>query len=178
MTVGIAFIRGINVGGKNPVPMATLRTVCEQAGLRGARTYIQSGNVAFRAPPRELTRAAAAIAKGIQARAGITPEVVVRSLDDLREIIAARPFDADPAKLIVMFLGGVPAASACRAVEDLKPDPERLALRGREIFIHFPSGMGTSKLSTARIEKLAGHPGTCRNWNTVLKMAELAAELE
>jgi uncharacterized protein (DUF1697 family) len=87
----------------------------------------------------------------------------------------ACPFQTEPAKLLVMFLAAAPTPAARRAIEDVKPDPERLALVGREIYIDFVNGIGKSKLSVAKLEKAAGAPGTCRNWNTIAKMADLAA---
>lgn len=175
MSVGVAFIRGINVGGKNPLPMATLRAICEGAGLGDVETYIQSGNVVFTAPGRAIGRAARGIEEGIEREKGFRPSVVVRTLPELRAVVGAAPFEADPAKLVVMFLGGTPGAGARRAIEGIGADPERLELIGREVFIHFPNGIGRSKLQIARVEKAAGLPGTCRNWNTVLKMVEMAA---
>jgi uncharacterized protein (DUF1697 family) len=177
MTIGIAFIRGINVGGKNALPMATLRAICGEAGLRDAQTYIQSGNVVFSAPERALARAAKAVEDGIESQLGFRPFVMVRTLRELRALVGAVPFEAEPSKLIVMFLTDRPTAAATRAIQELKPDPERIELIGREIFIHFPIGIGTSKLQTTKVEKAAGLPGTCRNWNTILKMIDLSAAL-
>lgn len=174
VSVGVAFIRGINVGGKNPLPMATLRAICEGAGLREVRTYIQSGNVVFSAPGRAMGRAAKAIEEGIEREAGFRPSVVVRTLPELRAVVEVVPFEAEPAKLVAMFLAGTPGAGARRAVEEMAADPERLELIGREVFIHFPNGIGRAKLQIAKVEKAVGLPGTCRNWNTVLKMVELA----
>lgn len=177
MPTGIAFIRGINVGGKNALPMATLRAICKGAGLENVATYIQSGNAAFTAPARTFARAAKAMEDGIEQEQGFRPRVVTRTLDDLRTVASAVPFQAEPAKLLVMFLTDHPAAAAKRALDQIKLHPERLMLIGREIFIHFPVGIGRSKLQMAAVEKAAGVPGTCRNWNTVMKMIEIGQRL-
>ena len=186
MPIGIALIRGINVGGKNILPMADLRAMCERLGLREARTYIQSGNVVFSAGTRELARAAAALEGAIEKKCGFRARVVVRTLHEVRGVIAGNPFAGgrggadvpDGAKLLVMFLADEPTAAAKKAVAAIKSDPERVRLVGREAYLDFPNGAGKSKLPMAVVEKALGVAGTCRNWNTVGKLVEMGKALE
>lgn len=192
-TAAVAFIRGINVGGKNPLPMGTLRTLCQSLGWADVVTYIQSGNVAFGIPAKSLgggvggsraghttqsEKAAAALEEAIEDRCGFRPTVVVRIAADLRECIAANPFSKeaarDPKHVLVMFLAKAPTPAARKAVLALDPDPERLALTSREVFLWYPRGVGQSKFQFSRVEKAIGSPGTTRNWSTVAKMLEIA----
>lgn len=181
MPTGIAFIRGINVGGKNKLPMASLRELCAQAGLADAKTYIQSGNVVFRAEAKRIPKAGAILADAIESRFKFRPGVSVRSLDDVRRVVAENPFagrrGADGGRLLVMFLSETPTAAAARALRSIKTDPEELVLSGREIYLHFPNGVAESNLPMDAVEKAIGVPGTCRNWNTIQSVIELAESL-
>jgi uncharacterized protein (DUF1697 family) len=176
--IGIAFVRGINVGGKNVLPMQALRSVCEGAGLHGVQTYIQSGNVVFDGPAKVVRAAAGAIADGVERARGFRPVVVVRTLDEVQAVLATRAF-ADQActegdRLLVMFLGDAPGAGAAKALDGLNAGEgaERVTLIGREVFMYFPNGVGKSKLPMAAVERAAG-AGTSRNWNTIRKMVEM-----
>ncbi|MCI0548248.1 MAG: DUF1697 domain-containing protein [Candidatus Rokubacteria bacterium] len=177
----MAFIRGINVGGKHLIPMEVLRGLCAKVGLADARTYIQSGNVVFRAGKREMSRAEAALAGAVEAERGFRPSVAVRTLADLRRVASARPFggrrDLEPGKLLVMFLTGEAGPGAAEAIGALKTNPERIELSGREAFLYFPNGIGKSKLALATVERALKASGTTRNWNTVTTMLAMAEEL-
>lgn len=180
MPIAIALIRGINVGGKNSLPMETLRGLCESIGLRDVRTYIQSGNVVFRAPSREIAAAATKLEDAIETDRSFRPSVVIRTRDELSAAISANPFaeraQRDPSKLLVMFLRDKPAAGAADAIQKVKRESEELRLIGRELFIDFPIGIGKSKLAIAAVERALGVPATSRNWNTTLKLLAMADE--
>lgn len=179
MPVAIAFIRGINVGGNHALPMATLRSLCEDLGWNDVGTHIQSGNVVFRCPARALVGAATKLESAIEKARGFRPSVVLRTLADLREIVLANPFAGrEPSKLLVLFLSDRPDASAPAALRALKPDPEEIVLRGRDVFLHYPNGIGTSKLQFTAIEKVVKASGTTRNWNTVSRMLAMAEALD
>lgn len=181
MGVGVAFIRGINVGGKHVLPMESLRGLCAGVGLADARTYIASGNVVFRAGKREMSRAETALADAVEAERGFRPSVAVRTLADLRRVASAQPFGGrgglEPAKLLVMFLIGEAAPGAAEAIAALKTNPERIELAGREAYLYFPIGIGKSKLQLSAVERALKASGTTRNWNTVTKMLAMAEEL-
>lgn len=177
MPVAVALIRGINVGGRNMLPMDTLRTLCQACGMHDPRTFIQSGNVVFRCEKSALAGAAAKLEAAIEKKRGFRPSVVVRSLADLRRVLDNCPFDdlesIDPARLLVMFLAGKPGAGASRSIAALKAEPQRIALAGREAYLYFPDGAGRAKTPMSAIEKAIGVPGTCRNWTTVRKLVEM-----
>ncbi len=178
MPSAIALIRGINVGGKNSLPMGLLRDLCEGIGLKDVRTYIQSGNIVFEAAKKDLARVADSLEEAIEADRGFRPSVVTRSRDELTATIEANPFAAraksDPTRLLVLLLKAKPVPGASETLNGIKRGPEQLRLIGRELFIDFPDGIGKSKLSLAAVERALGVPATGRNWNTVLKLLAIA----
>jgi uncharacterized protein (DUF1697 family) len=167
----VALLRAVNVGGTGKLPMAALRELAGRLGLREARTYIQTGNLVFRDGPAE--RLAGALAEEF----GLSTEVMIRSAAELRAVVASNPFPgAEAAKLLVYFLRDTPAAEAVARVEELIFAAEEVRVQGREVYVYFREGMGTSKLSMARLEKMLGTTGTGRNWNTVRKLVEMMEE--
>lgn len=178
MTIAIAFIRGINVGGKNMLPMAELRTLCEDMGLKDVRTYIQSGNVVF------TCGAVGPVAKklegAIEKARGFRPSVVVRTLDEVKEAVDKSPLanirNPDESRLLIMFLSGDPKATAAKAIEALDGARERVVLRGRETFLYLPDGIADAKLPMAKVERALGVPSTSRNVKTLAKVIEIAQQ--
>lgn len=167
MTTYIALLRAVNVGGTGKLPMADLRALCEKAGFRDVRTYIASGNVVFTSDltaPKALVTLESALAK----RLGIATQVLIRTADELEAVITANPFpEAEPNQLIVVFLSKEEPLSA---IDEWKiPGRERIALVGRELFIHYPDGMGQSKLKVPFADQ-----GTGRNLNTVRALLAMA----
>ena len=182
MPVFISMLRGVNVGAHNRIKMDALKVLYESLGFKDARTYVQSGNVIFRAREQDLAKLAKKIQDGIAKRFSFTPSVVVRTKQEMRAAMEASPFrdrgDIEPGKLLVTFLSGAPPAGAEKNLSDLKGYPEELHLRGRELYIYFPNGAGKSKLPWSQVDKLVGVSGTARNWNSVTKMLEMAEQME
>jgi uncharacterized protein (DUF1697 family) len=182
MTVLVAMLRGVNVGAHNRIRMDALRDLCCYLDLLDVKTYVQSGNVVFRTRERNLEGLAKEIRSGIEKKFGFSPEIIIRSTADLRDVIAKNPFAAmkgiEPGKLLVDFLSGEPSSEACKSVRAIKTDPEKLHIQGREMYIYFPNGAGRSKLSWPALEKILKTPGTARNWNSVTKLLAMAEELE
>ncbi|HEY3448660.1 MAG TPA: DUF1697 domain-containing protein [Myxococcales bacterium] len=170
-SVYVALLRAVNVGGTGKLPMAELRALCEDAGFTGVSTYIQSGNVVLKsALPEKKVKATleAALARKMGKPVGVS----VRTGAELAAVLKANPFEkAQPNRVIVLFLDEVPAKGALDAVKI--PGREQLSLKGRELFIHYPDGQGTSKLKLPLAKD-----GTGRNLNTVAKLAELARSTE
>ena len=182
MTVAISLLRGINVGGHHLIPMAALRALYEELGVRQPQTYLQSGNVVFRASARDLARLGGRLEAAIENRFGFRPDVMIRTAAELRDVIARNPFATrrgiEPAKLAVLFLARDPGAAARGKLRGIDTGPEELRIHDRELYIYFPNGMGRPKLSAQLIEKTLETPGTARNWNTVTRLAEMAEKLE
>jgi uncharacterized protein (DUF1697 family) len=174
MTSFIALLRGINVGGKTSIPMAELRALAEGIGLAEVRTYIQSGNLLFRAEPLEglEEKLEAAVAKAF-----LPVPVIVRSAGQWGRYAASNPFpeaaEAEPNRLMMMLSKRPPEAGAAAALQERARDGERVAIAGGALWIHYPGGSGTSKLSPSLIDRLVGSPATARNWRTVLKIGEM-----
>ena len=165
----IALLRGINVGGNKRVEMARLRALLEELGYTDVHTYVNSGNAVFSGPRRSEKHLEAAIAKTF----GFDVPVVLRSRDELAEIVEANPLRGvatDPAKHLVVFCGG-------EASTDLDPAdfaPETFEVRGREIYLWAPGGIGNSPLAKLLANKSVRGKSTARNWRTVEKLLELA----
>ena len=165
----IALLRGINVGGNKGVEMARLRTLLEELGYRDVRTYVNSGNVVFTGPRRSEQHLETAIAKTF----GFEVPVVLRSRDELADIVHANPLRdvaTDPAKHLVVFC----AADAPTDLEPADFAPETFAVRGREVYLWAPGGIGNSPLAKLLANKSLGAKSTARNWRTVEKLLELA----
>jgi uncharacterized protein (DUF1697 family) len=179
-------LRGVNVVGHNKIKMDALRALYESLKLEDPRTHIQSGNVIFRTSGRTNEKNSAALAKKIQnaieGKFGFRPEVILRTPDEIRAAIAATPFAASrnlhPSKVLVTFLAGEPGPEVQATLLSLKAHPEELHLKGRELYIYFPNGVGQSKLRWSKVEKLMKVPGTARNWNSVTKMLAMAEAME
>ena len=167
MTTYIALLRAVNVGGTGKLPMADLRALCEKAGFINVRTYIQSGNVVF-SSKLSASKARVTLEAALAKRLAKTTQVLIRTADELEAVIAANPFpEAESNRLIVCFLSREESASV---LDDWKiPGREQLALIGRELFLHYPDGMGQSKLKVPFSDQ-----GTARNLNTVRALLEMA----
>lgn len=181
MAVFISMLRGVNVGGHHLIRMDALRELYGSLKLQDAQTYVQSGNVIFRTKITDEVTLAKKIQGGIEKSFGIRPEIILRTRSEMGEVIAANPFanrkDVEPNKLVVSFLNGVPSSEIRKMVESVKATPEELRLIGRELFVHFPDGMGRSKL-TPVLDRIFKTSVTARNWNSVTKMFEIASRLE
>jgi len=182
MTVMISMLRGVNLARHNRVKMDALRALYESLGLRDVQTYVQSGNVIFRAEARSLPVLPKRIEDAIERSFGFRTDVIARTSSELRDVIARNPFASrrgiDPRKLLVTFLAHDPDPEARDKVLKIKADPEELRINGRELYIYFANGLARPKLSWLAIAKMLKSPGTGRNWNTVTKMLEIAERLE
>lgn len=181
MAVYIALLRGINVGGKNLIKMDALRAVCESIQLRNVRSYVQSGNIVFRAKGADAAKLAERIESAIENEFGFRPRVILRTPAEWREVIARSPFargDFEPSKLLVHFLASDPGEEARERARGISAAPEELHVFERELYIHYPNGMGRTKLSMAAVERALKVTGSGRNWNSVLKLLQMAEELE
>jgi len=168
MTVFVALLRAVNVGGAGRLPMSELTAMCEAAGHKAVRTYIASGNVVF-----ESAKSEAAVKADLEARlaayAGKPVGVLVRSAAEMAAVRDANPFPEAPGnRTMAIFLDATPPADA--AEQAVGRTDEVIRLGQREIYVLYGAGMGTSNL---RIP--AAKAGTARNLNTVARLAALAA---
>jgi uncharacterized protein (DUF1697 family) len=171
VTVFAALLRAVNVGGTGKLPMSVLRRLCEVAGFDGVVTYIQSGNVVFRSRLGEA-KVKQVLEKALLTEMGKPVDVLVRTLPELEALVRRNPFGhAAPNQLLVLFLDR--AAPKSSLADLVIPGREEVKLSGREVFIHYPDGMGRSKLKLP-----FARTGTGRNLNTVRKLIALAKELD
>jgi uncharacterized protein (DUF1697 family) len=180
MTTYIMLLRGINVGGRNALPMKELVALLEELGCQNIKTYIQSGNVVLRFAPRAASALAGKVGLAIEKRRGFRPHVLLLQIEELEHAMAANPFpeaEADPSSLHLAFLDSAPTEPDLTKLQDLRVASERFRLIDRVFYLNVPDGIGRSKLA-ANTERLLGVPATDRNWRTVCKLRELAKELE
>ena len=171
MTVYVAVLRAINVGGTGKLPMKKLSKLCTDLGFEDVKTYIQSGNVVFASRKGEAAVRKALVAALTKAL-GKTADVAVRSDKEMAAVLKKNPFPkAPPAKVGVAFLGKKVTKAMVKSVDI--PGKEEVAAGAREVYIHFPDGMGRSRL---KLPKTFG-PATIRNVNTVGKLAAMAKEV-
>jgi uncharacterized protein (DUF1697 family) len=181
VTVYVSMLRGVNVGGHGVIKMDTLKDAYLGIGLADVRTLLQSGNVLFSSRLRDRAALAKRIKQELERRFELQIEVVIRTLDEVRTIVERGPVlsaRADMSKLLVMFLSGVPDAQGQAVLVKQHKGPEMIEVRGPEIYLYYPDGVGRSKLSTAFIENKLKVAGTTRNWNTLQKLVEAGAEIE
>jgi len=179
VTVWIALLRGINVGGHRKMPMADLRKLAGEIGLEDPATYLQSGNLVFRSPEEKRPAIEAPLAGAVTRRFGFDVDIVARSLPDWEKAIAANPFPeaaGQPKTLHASFLARPAEAGAHERLAAFPRQDERFEIVGDTLYLLTPSGIGRSKFAAAA-ERLLGAPATARNWNSVLRIAELARAL-
>ena len=174
----VALLRGINVGGKNTLPMKALVTLFNDAGCTETRTYIQSGNVIFAAPPALARRIPDMVAKEIKTRFGYQVPVVRRTAKELHTIAHANPYlrrGTDSKLLHVAFLADRPTASRVARLDPRRSVPDECEVVGRDIYLHCPKGMARTKLTNAYFDATLATTSTIRSWATVLKLSELVS---
>ena len=192
MATHVALLRGINVGGRNKVPMADLREIVSALGHTGVTTYIQSGNVLFTTADTSTGELASALESAITGRFGIDASVVVLSRDDLARVLQDNPYPDEPnPKLVhVVFLNGEPPAAlldrlaAAQSAAAAKGSHDTVTAIGHALFLHTPDGYGNSDLAQSLFrtvsppakQRRAGLAATARNWATATKLLALCDE--
>ncbi|MBI1776610.1 MAG: DUF1697 domain-containing protein [Proteobacteria bacterium] len=176
MTTFVALLRGINVGGRNPVAMSDLRQLAAGLDLEEPRTLLQSGNLVFRSEGR-TAEIARRLEDETKKRLALATTFILRTAKEWATIIARNPLAdmaaGDPSHLVVVFLQEAPTAKAWKALAAAITGPEILSGSGKEAYIAYTAGIGRSRLTIEAIESKLGTRGTGRNWNTVLKLATL-----
>jgi uncharacterized protein (DUF1697 family) len=178
MPTYIAMLRGINVGGHKKVPMDRLQELFEALGFQQVKTYIQSGNVVFKAPKGSPSELSKKIEGKILAEFGFSSTVITRTPDELGKAIQNNPFvkesRIEPAKVHIAFLSQVPKAEAVKELEARATASEQLRQSGKEIYLYYRDGMGRAKLTGNVLEKVLAVTATARNWNTVNRLYQMA----
>ncbi len=173
----IALLRGINITGNKIIRMEELRAMFEALGLKRVTSYINSGNLAFDTRSSSEPSLIAKIERGIDERFGMQVSVMVRPQTEIHDVLANNPFAGEfesHKEMHVLFLkdADVPQERVVDLVA-ATPEREKFNIRGREIYLHLPMGMGESLLGRGLVERKLKIPVTARNWRTVEKLAEL-----
>lgn len=174
MTAYVVLFRG--VGRATQLPTAPLRAALTEAGFEGVATYINSGNAVLRSarPHRETVDEIARICAD---RFGFTKAVYAISRDDWVRLIGNNPFEVEGGKFLhAAWLAEAPEKKAVEALKALAINGDGFAVVGDVAYLSTPRGFSNSKLAE-RFDRLIGVPNTARNWNTVLKLMELADRL-
>jgi uncharacterized protein (DUF1697 family) len=158
------------VGGTGKLPMVDLRNMCENAGFKASRTYLASGNVIFESEKSEA-EVKAILEKELSTYAGKPMNVLLRTASELADVLAKNPFpEGSPNHIVAIFLDIPPLTNAVENIVG-KTD-EELAIGTREIYVHYRSGIGNSKLKIP-----AAKEGTMRNINTVTKLISMTRKV-
>jgi uncharacterized protein (DUF1697 family) len=169
MTAYVALLRAVNVGGTGKLAMKDLSALCETSGFSGVQTYIASGNVVFASNQTE-SWIKSQLERGLKKLVGKPVDVLLRNAKELSKVLTQNPFaDRDPKYTHCIFLDASPPQDILRTL--VHQNGELVCLGKREIYVHYPQGMGKSKLKIP-----AAAQGTARNMNTVAKLVELLAD--
>jgi uncharacterized protein (DUF1697 family) len=177
MTRHIALLRGINVGRNRKVEMARLRALMGELGYADVATYVQSGNIVFRAPGQPPAQLERHLQEQLAATFGFDIAVMVRSRDELAAVVHANPFRGvatDPSRQVVLFLADAIDPARLADIDADEYAPEAFRVLGRELHVWAPGGIGTSPLLKVLSERRLGVAATSRNWRTVEKLLALA----
>jgi uncharacterized protein (DUF1697 family) len=173
-------LRGINVGGHKRIKMDQLRKSFEALGLEQVQTYIQSGNVIFKAGKTAPSALPAKIEKGILSDFGFSVSVVSRTANEMALIIENNPFlkqrGIDPEKLHVMFLSEAPAPSALKKLAEVTVPPDQFRSADREIYFYLPNGVSQSVLFKSPVDRILAVVTTTRNWRTVSTLHQMCQD--
>ncbi|MCU1292301.1 MAG: hypothetical protein JWP08_1151 [Bryobacterales bacterium] len=182
MPAFISLLRGINVGGHHQLKMDALRDLYRSLGFKGVQSYVQSGNVLFWSKEEDVAALAARVKHAIEKTAGFGPDIILRTCGEMETVVAGNPFagreEISPSKLLVTFFEREPSPEAKAKVNEMSVSPEEFKVLGRELYVYFPEGVGRSKFPAVSIGRTLNVSGTARNWNTVLKLLEMARRSE
>ena len=177
MTVHVALLRGINVGGKNKLPMSELVSLFEQSGCTDVKTYIASGNVIFNATAAVARTLPAKIAQRIAKDHGLRVPVILRTARELAAAAEKNPYVSRGDHSHVLFLADKPTRAAVATLDPNRSPGDEFTVIGRDVFLYCPNGVGVTKLTNEYFDRKLATTSTGRNFRTVLKLVELSRAL-
>lgn len=172
----LALLRGVNVGGKNKLPMKDLAEMFLASGCTDVKTFIQSGNVVFNAPAKVAKQISKTVPEQIEKRFGHRPPFVIRTAEQLAEGAANNPFlrgGGDETLAYLMFLADTPDAARVKGLDPARSSPDAYVVSGADIYLHLPVGIADTKLTNAYFDSKLATVSTCRNWRTVKALLEM-----
>jgi uncharacterized protein (DUF1697 family) len=173
----VALLRGINVAGKNKLPMAALSEIFKAAGCREVKTYIQSGNVVLTAPRELAAELPQRIQRAIHGEFGYKVPIIMRSANELEDVVLENPYvnkGTDIKRLHIGFMAKEPTGERINSLDPNRSPPDEFHVHGREIYLYLPNGMGRTKLTNAYFDSRLDTIITMRNWRTTLRLLEMA----
>jgi uncharacterized protein (DUF1697 family) len=177
----IALLRGINVSGRNKIPMPELRSLCAEIGWQDVQSHIQSGNLVFRASARSAVLESE-LERAIERRFRLTIPVIVRSAADWPAYVNGNPYTSEsrmePNHVMLVLTKALPKSDAAGELQKRAANGERVVQVGDALWAYYAHGVGVSKLSPSLFDRLVGSPVTARNWNTVLELDEMSRRAE
>jgi uncharacterized protein (DUF1697 family) len=176
MNSWIVLLRGVNVGGKNIVPMKQLADMLLGLSCQNVQTYIQSGNVLLQHHESNSQTLSKQIAEQMEQSFGFKPQILLLTLAQFKSAAANNPFpvaESEPKTLHIFFLAEPTTVLTLEPLTVIKKESESFLLVGQVLYLHAPEGIGRSKLA-AKVERILAVPTTARNWNTVGKLLSLA----
>ena len=177
MTQYVALLRAINVGGNNKVTMGALRELASGLGWKTPRTLLTSGNLGFEAEASSAHVLEEALETAVAGALQVYVDVIVRTASAWHAAISANPFPemaaTDPGHLVLMSLKATAEINGIATLNAAITGRESARIAGQNLYITYPDGIGSSKLTASLIETRLGTRGTARNWNTVLKIGEM-----
>lgn len=177
----ISILRGINVGGKNKIPMAELKGLYEKAGFKNVTTYIQSGNVVFSTDKPDLKSLPDKIQQFIFKKYGFKVPIIVRTIDEMQKVADTNPMlknkSLDKEKMHVTFLSDKPQKEHQEKIAAYQYKPDEYIIGGKEVFVYCPQGYGNTKLSNTFFENKLKVSATTRNWRTVNELLKIGKAL-
>jgi len=180
MPICIALLRAVNLP-HSQVAMSDLRGLLLQVGFTEPRSLLQSGNLVFRTRYTSTERLEALLESETRKRLDVDTDYMVRTAAEWEELVAANPFpreaQRDPGRLLLIALKAKAEPDRVGALQASIQGPEIIRGVGKQLYVVYPNGVGRSRLTSSLVEKKLGTRGTGRNWNTVLKLSTVAAEL-
>lgn len=177
MKTYISILRGINVSGQKLIKMEALRQMLSEIGFNDVQTYIQSGNVLFKSKQTDEAKLAGKIEKEIKKQYGFEVPVIVKEINELKEIVHKNPFLKDASKDIslmhVTFLSGIPAVENFDKIKNIQSQQDEFQLVEKSIYLYCPNGYGNTKLNNNFFESKLKVTATTRNWRTINELIKI-----
>lgn len=174
MKTYIVLLRGVNVSGKNKLPMEELRNLLNELNFSNVSTYIQSGNIILQS---EATRETIvdAIRNAIKLKFGYEVPVIIRTPQEWKRAIDNYPFSIENEKIVAFCF--LDTAVSITEIEIKGINEDQYKINDDVVYLYCPSGFGRTKLTNNSIEKKLNVAATTRNLKTTLKLWELSKEI-
>ncbi len=173
ITKFILLLRGVNVSGKNKLPMQELRDLLIKIGYLHVQTYIQSGSIILETT-KSKSEVSQNIQKAIQDAFGYDIAVLVKKIPELERVISKYPFSIENPKIVAFVFLNQKPKETCIEIKGLNEDQFRV--HDDIVYIYCPTGFARTKLSNNLFEKKLKVIATTRNFRTTIKLLEMATK--